>query len=117
MLKAATIAILIVFGARSVCWAQEAATPGVSEPMPGVQVVDGAAVPALRFDAATLDAILKKEKSFPAAEKLLGGGGIVSPGPSGTTTHMYKILDTASGNQMVLILFVKGSKIVDYLLT
>jgi len=30
---------------------------------------------------------------------------------------MYKVLDTATGKQMVLILFVRGDEIVNHLLT
>lgn len=103
--------------APSVCKAQDGPTPGVTEPMPGVQVIDGAAVPALRLEAASLEATLKEDKSFAEIKRLLGGAGIPSVGPAGTTTHMYKLLDTATGKQMVLILFVRGNRIVDYLLT
>ncbi|MEO8115199.1 MAG: hypothetical protein ABI655_12505 [Phenylobacterium sp.] len=79
--------------------------------------IDGAKVPALRFEGASLEATLKEKKSFRDVKKLLGGAGIASVGPAGTTTHMYKVLDTATGKQMVLILFVRGDEIVDHLLT
>lgn len=101
----------------SVCHAQDRPTPGVTEVASGVREIDGAKVPSLRFDAASLEATLKEKKSFGEVKKLLGGAGIASVGPAGTTTHMYKVLDTATGKQMVLILFVRGNQIVDHLLT
>lgn len=109
------VAIACLVG-PSVCQTQDTPTSGVVEVSPGVREIDGAKVPALRFDAASLEATLKEKKSFRDVKKLLGGAGIASVGPADTTTHMYKLLDTATHKQMVLILFVRGDEIVKHLL-
>lgn len=97
--------------------AQQPETPGVTEVAPGVREIDGAKVPSRSVDTAALETLIKESKSFSAAAKLLGGKGIVSPGPAGTTTHMYKITDQASGKAQVVVLFVRGKDIVDYLIS
>ena len=48
---------------------------------------------------------------------MLGSEGITNPGPQGTITHMYKLRDTDDKQDKVLILFVKGGKVLDLLLT
>lgn len=94
-----------------------AQTPGVTELAPGVQQIDGAKVPSLGIDTTALEAVIKEKRSFRAVRKLLQGDGITSVGPGNTTVHMYKVHDTVSGKDQVLILFVKGDEIVDHLLT
>lgn len=113
---ACAVAIACLAGA-SASQAQAGATPGVTEIAPGVRVIEGAEVPSLRLDAASLEQTLKQKGSFRDLKKILGGAGIASVGPAGTTTHMYKLQDTSTGKQMVLILFVRGNKVVDHLLT
>lgn len=97
--------------------AQRDESPGVREVAPGVRQIDGSKVSAINVDTAALAAALKADKSFAEARKLLGGSGIVSAGPSNTVTHMYKVRDTASGKDMVVILFVKGKTVVDHLIS
>lgn len=96
---------------------QESETPGVTEVAPGVRQIDGAKVPSRSVDTAAVEALIKESKSFSAVAKVLGGKGIASPGPANTTTHMYKITDQASGKAQVVVLFVRGNAIVDYLIT
>jgi hypothetical protein len=90
-------------------------TPGVTQIAPGVQQVDGAKVPSQTVDMAALEALIKDKKSLRAVKGVLHGDGVTSVGPAGTTAHMYKVHDTASGKDLVLILFVDGDKIVDHL--
>ena len=103
--------------AHSPCLAQSAQTPGVTEVAPGVRKVDGAQVPSTQISAAALKSAIEQDQTFKAIKKLFTVKGIESPGPAGTTTHMYKIVDTDTGEDKVVILFVKGKKIVDYLIT
>jgi hypothetical protein len=97
--------------------AQTNPTPGVETVAPGVQVVDGAKVPSLSLDAAALEATIKEKKSLRAVRKQLGGDGVTSIGPENTTVHMYKVHDTVTSQDLVVILFVKGDAIVDHLVT
>lgn len=92
--------------------AQEA-TPGVSNPAPGVQVIDGAKVPSIKVDVAALQASIATDNKFAAARKQLGGDGIVNVGPGGSIVHMYKVEDMATNSNKVLLLFVKGGKILN----
>jgi len=96
---------------------QASEVPGVTEIAPGVQRIDGSKVPSIRLDAPALEASLKEKKSFGAAKKLLGGNGIKSVGPGNSTVHMYKVHDVVSGKDLVVILFVKGDAILDYLIS
>lgn len=96
---------------------QETETPGVTEVAPGVRRIEGAKVPTTSVDTVALEALIKETKSFGEVAKLLGGKGIASPGPANTTTHMFKISDQATGKAQVLVLFVRGNAIVDYLIS
>jgi len=96
--------------------AQDAPTPGVTDVVPGVRVVDGAKVPSHSLDASALEATITAKKSLRAVRGQLGGDGITSVGPSGTTLHMYKVQDTVTGKEMVVVLFVKGDEIVEHLI-
>ncbi|OXE37479.1 MAG: hypothetical protein CGW95_01355 [Phenylobacterium zucineum] len=97
MLRSLALAIALVsLAAPTVSQAQDGNTPGVTEIAPGVREIDGTKVPSLRFEAESLEVTLKEEKSFRKIKKLLGGEGIASVGPGGTTTHMYKVLDTTT---------------------
>ena len=83
---------------------------------PGVRVVDGAKVPSISLDAPALDAAITAKKSLRAVRGLLGGNGITSEGPGGTVLHMYKVHDTVTAKDMVVVLFVKGDEIVEHLI-
>src|ERR1700742_1647814 len=87
--------------------------PGVTT---GAPEIDGAKVESVGIDTAALEANIKDKHSFAAAKKLLGGNGIDSVGPGGTTTYMYKAHDTATSRKFLVILFVKGDAIVDYMM-
>ena len=99
------------------CSAQTSVSPGVREIAPGVREIDGSKVPSLHLDATALEATIREKKSFSAAKKLLGGNGISNVGPGNSIVHMYKVYDTKTGKDLVVILFVKGDAIVDHLIT
>jgi len=94
-----------------------AQTPGVTEVAPGVREIDGAKVPSVSAETAALEAMINDKKSLRAVRKMLGGDGITSPGPQGTTVHMYKMHDKTTGKDQVVVLFVKGDAIVDHLIS
>ena len=96
--------------------AQTERIPGVEDIAPGVRTIDGSKVPSLSLDASALEAAIKEKSSLRAMRKLLGGDGIASIGPANTVTHMYKVHDTVTGKDLVVILFVKGDTIVDHLI-
>ena len=100
----------------TISMAQTDPTPGVKIVAPGVREINGAEVPSIGIDTAALEATIKEKHSFAAAEALLGGEGIDSVGPGGTTTYMYKVHDTVTAHKFVVILFVKDASIVDYLM-
>lgn len=97
-------------------YAQESLPAGVEQVGPGVLRVDGSKVPSISLDTAAFEAAIKEDKSFSAAKRLLGGNGIPSVGPGGSTVHMYKVHDQALAKDLVLILFVNGNSILDYLI-
>jgi hypothetical protein len=97
--------------------AEQDAVPAVTEVAPGVRQIDGKQVPATEISAAALKAAIEKDRSFSVIKKLMTVNGIASPGPAGTTTHMYKIRDPETKQDAVAILFVKGGKILDFLIT
>ena len=98
------------------CAAQDAPTPGVENVAPGVRVIHGDEVPSVGIDAAALEAMIKEKHSFRDAKEMLGGGGIASVGPGGTTVHIYKAHDTATGRKLVVLLFVKDDTVVNDLI-
>jgi hypothetical protein len=100
----------------TVSMAQTDSIPGVTNIAPGVREVNGAEVPSVGVDTAALEANIKEKHSFAAAKALLGGNGIDSVGPGGTTTYIYKAHDTVTAHKFVIILFVKDESIVDYLM-
>jgi hypothetical protein len=110
---AATSLIALVCSVSSA--AQE--TPGVTQIAPGVRRIDGSQVPSVEIDRPALEAALIRGGAFRDVRRMLGGSGIESPGPAGTVTHMYKVRDRATAEELVLIVFVKGRTIVDSLLT
>ena len=117
MLKiTACAAALAALFAAEPCAAQSGPTPGVTDVAPGVRVVDGAKVPSQNLDAAALEAAITAKKSLRAVRGLLGGDGITSDGPAGTVVHMYKVHDTVTAKDMVVVLFVQGDTIVDHLI-
>ena len=95
-------------------FAQDEPTPGVESPAPGVRIIHGNEVPSIGVDAAALEAAIKDKHSFRAVKPLLGGNGIPSIGPGGTTVHIYKAHDTVTAKNLVVVLFVKDDTIVDY---
>ena len=115
MLRTLACAALVTVAMSSHLAAQTESTPGVQNVAPGVRVINGAEVPSAGVDTSALGAMIKEKHSFSAAKDLLGGGGIDSVGPGGTTTYIYKVHDTVSAKNFVVILFVKGDTIVDYL--
>ena len=96
--------------------AQSSQPPGVTEIAPGVRKIDGAAVPSTQISATALEAAIAKDPTFKTIKKLFTVKGIDNPGPAGSTTYMYKIVDTDTGEDKVVILFVIGKKIVDHLI-
>jgi hypothetical protein len=100
----------------TISMAQTDPTPGVKNIAPGVREINGAEVPSVGIDTGALEATIKETHSFAAAKALLGGEGIDSVGPGGTTTYMYKAHDTVTAHKFVIILFVKDGSIVDYLM-
>lgn len=97
--------------------AQDNATPGVSQVAPGVTQIDGAKVPSQSVDIDALRTTLATETSFTALKKLLGGNGVESMGPSGTTLHMYKVSDQGTKANYVVILFVKKGVVLQQMVT
>ncbi|MEP7223122.1 MAG: hypothetical protein ABI673_10720 [Novosphingobium sp.] len=97
--------------------AQSDSTPGVTEVAPGVRQIDGANVPSTHVGFAALKAAIEKDQSFKAAKKLFSAAGIASPGPSGTTTYMYKIHDPETNADGVAILFVKDGRVVNFMIS
>jgi hypothetical protein len=95
--------------------AQESPPPGVTEVAPGVRHIDGKQVPATVISFAVLKAAIGKDHSFNAVRHLFTVGGIPAPGPAGTTTMMYKVRDPDSGKDAVAILFLRGDRIVEYM--
>ena len=96
---------------------QEQGVPGVTEVAPGVRQIDGAKVPSTQIGFSALKAAIENDRSYSKIKTLFTVPGIASPGPSGTTTYMYKIHDPETGQDGVAILFVKGGKIINYLVT
>ena len=112
--------ILIIFGFMVTALpaqAQEQSVPGVTEVAPGVRHIDGAKVPSTQIGFSALKAAIESDRSFSKIKKLFTVPGIASPGPSGTTTYMYKVHDPETGQDGVAILFVKSGQIVNYLVT
>ncbi|AOL23014.1 hypothetical protein Ga0102493_111995 [Erythrobacter litoralis] len=97
--------------------AQAVSEPGVTEPVPGVRVIDGSKVSQRPVSSSALLTAIAADPGFKGIAKLLGGKGIESPGPQGTVTHMYKIRETDSDTDKVVVLFVKGGKVVEHLIT
>ena len=107
-------ALAIASGLTPAASAQD--TPGVTEVAPGVRHIDGAKVESHQISVAALEQAIANEK-LSNVFKMLKGKGIPSVGPAGTTTHMYKIHDTDTQEDKVVILFVLKKKIVDHLIT
>ena len=105
----------IVFLLPAAAAAQNVEGPGVTQIAPGVARIDGNSVPSQPIDAGELEAAIKATPSLRAIKRRLGEG-ISYPGPEGSTTYMYKIHDTASDADRVVILFTKRDAIVDYLI-
>lgn len=114
--KLACAAFIAVSALGDPAVAQSDSVPGVQNVAPGVRVINGAEVPSAGVDTAALEAMIKEKHSFRAAKDVLGNNGVDAPGPGGTTTYIYKVHDTVSAKNFVLILFVKGDTIVDDLL-
>jgi hypothetical protein len=97
--------------------AQPSNTPGVTEVAPGVRQIDGSQVPSTQIGFSALKAAIESDRSFSKIKHLFTVAGIDSPGPSGTTTYMYKVHDPETGKDGVAILFVKDGKILNYMIT
>jgi hypothetical protein len=95
---------------------QSVSVPGVTEVAPGVRVIDGSKVEVLAVSGTELTAAIKGDPRFSSIKKWLGTEGITNPGPSGSITHMYRLRDTDDDTDKVLILFVRGGKVVDHLI-
>ena len=113
----ATLPILAVALFAQPIEAQSTDVPGVTEVAPGVRQIDGNKVPSTNISFSVLKAAIENDRSFSAIKKLFTVNGIASPGPSGTTTYMYKVHDPEIDKDGVAILFVKGGRILDYLIT
>jgi hypothetical protein len=116
MLKAMACTAFIAASVLSQSSVAQESTPGVENVAPGVRVIHGDQVPSIGVDAAALEAMIKQKHSFDAAKDLLGGEGVDSVGPGGTTVHIYKAHDTVTAKNLVVILFVKDDAIVNYLI-
>ncbi len=97
--------------------AQSSDVPGVTESAPGVRSIDGSKVPSTQISFSALKAAIEQDRSFSKIKHLFTVSGIDTPGPSGTTTYMYKIRDPETGQDGVGILFVKSGKILNYMIT
>jgi hypothetical protein len=118
MLKYGSIMLgLIIALVAQVGVAQDGNIPGVKDVAPGVRTIDGSKVPTTHLSAAALKAAIERDPSFQEVRKLFNVDGIASPGPAGTTTYMYKMHDPDTKDDLVVILFVKGKKIVDFLIS
>ena len=106
--------LLVTLTVSTTATAQQA---GGTEVAPGVRVIDGVKVEVLTISGEAIKAAIKADPKFSGIKNMLGSEGITNPGPSGSVTHMYKLRDTDDDADKVLILFVKGGKIVDLLLT
>ena len=110
LISAAAIAGLIATGAT----AQN--TPGVENVAPGVRVIHGDEVPSQGVDRAALEAAFNDKKSYSDMRDLLGGDGIATVGPGGSTVHIYKAHDTATAAKLVVIVFVKDGAVVNHII-
>ena len=118
MPKALAILVLLATGVvAQLIEAQPSSVPGVTESAPGVRHIDGKQVPATQIGFAALKAAIEKDRSFSTIKRLFTASGIDSPGPSGTTTYMYKVHDPDTSKDGVAILFVKDGRILDYMIT
>ena len=97
--------------------AQPDRTPGMTEVAPGVRQIDGAKVPSTQISFAALKSAIEKDRSFKAVKKLFSVPGIDSPGPSGTTTYMYKVHDPDANADGVAILFVMDGRVVHFMIS
>lgn len=108
---------LTVTTSSSTVQAQSTNPPGVTEVAPGVREIDGGKVPSTQISVSALKAAIEKDRSFAATKRLFAVPGIASLGPAGTTTYMYKVHDTDTNVDMVAILFVKGGRVLNYLIS
>jgi hypothetical protein len=83
---------------------------------PGVRVIHGDQVPSQGIDRAALEAAFQDKKPYSDVRDLLGGDGIPTVGPAGTTVHIYKAHDTATAQKLVVIVFVKDGEVVSHLI-
>ena len=97
--------------------AQQQEIPGVTEVAPGVTEIDGAAVPSTDIAGARIAAAIAEDNRFKSVAKLFDVKGIKSPGPAGSTTHIYKIKDPDTKENIVVVLFVRDGLVLDYLVT
>lgn len=97
--------------------AQQEETPGVTEVAPGVTEIDGAKVPSTDVTSARIEAAIAEDNRFKSVQKLFKVTGIKNPGPAGSTTHIYKIKDPDTKENLVVVLFVRDGLVLDYLVT
>ena len=97
--------------------AQSASSDGVTEIAPGVRQIDGSKVKALEVSVLAIAKQIETDNRYSEMKKFLKSGGIDAPGPSGTTTYMYKIHDTDTATDKVLILFVAKGRIVEHMVS
>ena len=97
--------------------AQSSPPDGVTEVAPGVRHVDGSKVKALEVSVRAIAEQIASDNRYSTMKKFLKSGGIDAPGPSGTTTYMYKIHDIDTGTDKVLILFVDKGRIVEHMVS
>jgi hypothetical protein len=116
MLKYSVCAMLVASAAVPICSsAEDKPTPGVVDVAPGVREVDGSKVPSQGIDVGALKAMLDAKKPYADVRDFLGGDGIATVGPAGSTVHLYKVHDTVTAANEIVILFVKDDAVVDHL--
>ena len=117
MKKSHCLAALLGLVSSPCLLAQQQGTPGVTEVAPGVTEIDGAKVASTDVAGARIAAAIAQDNRFKSVEKLFDVKGIKNPGPAGSTTHIYKIKDPDTKENLVVVLFVLDGLVVDHLVT
>jgi hypothetical protein len=97
--------------------AQQEETPGVTEVAPGVTEIDGAKVRSTDVASARIAVAITQDNRFRSVENLFKVKGNKNPGPAGSITHIYKIKDPDTKDNMVVVLFVRDGLVLDYVVT
>lgn len=99
------------------CVTETMQEPGITTLAPGVVQIDGAKVRTGEVDLPALEALLATKGSMSDVVKMIGKAPMVSPAGGGTDSHMYKLDDATTQRKVLVIVFVKGGRVVDSLVT